>query len=185
MIAWHPSEMTKLRELTAKGLSAGVIAAQLNRQFGNGRSRNAVIGKIVRGKGQYGRLLRPSGIGTHGVPHGKADTKPHSAASSLGRAEQTGAAVPRAAPVTLPAMESDAVIMTISPDCKGYSVPATRPVRFLDALFADSCLHFVGDVYSPAGPDMPVCGAERAQGVLGTRYCCRHLASQRQARDAA
>ncbi|MGB3415751.1 MAG: GcrA family cell cycle regulator [Mesorhizobium sp.] len=189
MSAWYPSEMAKLRELTAKGLSAGVIAAQLNRQFGNGRSRNAVIGKLMRGNGKFGRLTpRSTYAATTNVEIKTAvrpTPKPQSAASSLGRADQTGAAIPRAAPVTLPATPPDAVILTVSPDCKSYSVPATRPVRFLDALFADRCLHFVGDIYSPGGPDMPVCGAERAQGVLGTRYCCRHLASQHQARVPA
>ncbi len=181
MTAWHPSEILKLTELANKGLSAGLIAAQLNRQFGNGRSRHAVIGKLMRGEGKFGRLAARPGLGGDGKP----DAKFHSAAPPLGRAGKAGAAVLRAAPAALPAALPNADIMTVSPDCLSFSVPATRPVRFLDALFADLCLHFVGDIYSPGGPDMPVCGAERAQGVLGTRYCSRHLASQRQARVAA
>ena len=156
MSDWQPSELVKLKELAGQGLSAGLIAAHLNRQFGNGRSRQAVIGKIHRGEGLFG-WLTPR-------PRLRADGK------------RPVAGLPELPP---------AKAVTVSPDCKCYSLPATRPMRFVDAMIADRCLHFVGDLYGPAGPDMPVCGAERAEGVLGTRYCRRHLASQHQPRDVA
>lgn len=173
MSGWQPSELVKLKELAGQGLSAGLIAAHLNRQFGNGRSRSAVLGKIHRGRGQYGQLAHQPGFRLDGKPRVKSGPKPGSVKVSVAG---SGRAVSRPEPVK---------IVTVSPDCKSFSVPATRPMRFVDAMIADRCLHFVGDLYGPAGPDMPVCGAERAEGVLGTRYCRRHLASQHQPRDVA
>ena len=173
MSAWPPSELVKLKDLVGQGLSAGLIASLLNRQFGNGRSRSAVLGKIHRGHGQFGRLAQQPGFRLDGEPRAKSGPKAGSVKASVAG---SGLEVALPKPVG---------ILTGSLACKSFSVPATRPVRFIDALFADRCLHFVGDPYSASGPDMPVCGAERAEGVLGTRYCRRHLASQHQARDAA
>lgn len=42
-------------------------------------------------------------------------------------------------------------------------------MRFLDAMNRDRCL-FSADPVTLAGPDMPVCGAERTEG---SRYCRR------------
>ena len=41
--SWEDDEIAKLKELYAKGLTNGQIAAQLR-----GKSRNAVIGKVAR-----------------------------------------------------------------------------------------------------------------------------------------
>jgi len=222
--AWSPAELDRLKVLTAKKLTAVQIASHLNVEFGNRRSRNAVIGKIVRGNGRFGKLfscrayLAPTN--TKCRQPAKAVPRSRSAALSLGCAGKTGAASSPAAPVGsfhvscaegapagranvpdarsgLRAMPDAAAILplppdlppgeilTVSPPCVGFSVPATRPVRFIDAMFADRCLHFVGDRYGPSGPDMPVCGAKRAEVVFDTRYCRRHLADQYQARAVA
>lgn len=185
MSDWQPSELVKLKELAGQGLSAGLIAAHLNRQFGKGRSRQAVIGKIHRGEGLFGWLTPRPRLRADGKRRAKPGPKPRTADLPRPLAEKTVAAIAAAFPVAgLPELPP-AKAVTVSPDCKGYSVPATRPMRFVDAMIADRCLHFVGDPYGPAGPDMPVCGAERAEGVLNTRYCRRHLASQHQPRDVA
>lgn len=162
MTTWSEAELSRLKDLTGAGLPAAAIACRLNAEFDNARSRNSVIGKIIRGKGAFGRL----------VPRGVPAKAPRPAAPKPRRA--------RVLPSELPRPE----IQPVSLPCESHSLPATLPVAYLDAVFADRCLHFVGDPFGPSGPDMPVCGAERAAGVLETRYCRRHLAGQYQARAA-
>jgi len=152
---------------------------------GAGRGRDAAVGKIPRGIGRSGRLAARPRLRVDGKPLSMFRPKPRLADLPRPLSEKTVAAIAAAFPPAVAHDMPPTRIMTVSPPCKSFSVPATRPVRYLDALFADRCLHFVGDPYGPSGPDMPVCGAERAEGVLGTRYCRRHLVSQHQARAVA
>lgn len=48
MAGWPDDETRMLRELNAQGLSRQQIADRLNHRFDNGRSSNAVIGKLLR-----------------------------------------------------------------------------------------------------------------------------------------
>ncbi|CAM5575888.1 hypothetical protein MAUB1S_09682 [Mycolicibacterium aubagnense] len=153
--AWTSEELDVLKLLAAKGLTASQIAARL----GNGRSRNAVIGKMERDKivlaNARSRLHRPAKM---------AKPKPARAKLPSRRSRFGGATSPVAAPVaSAPIVKAPA------------NLPATLPMTFLDAMFAGRCLHFVGDPYGVDGPMMPVCGAERAFDDTGqTRFCTRH-----------
>jgi hypothetical protein len=60
--AWPAAQVEQLRELFAKGLSAGAIAIELV-----GRSRNAVIGKL----GRIGLKLSPKATGPRPKPRQK------------------------------------------------------------------------------------------------------------------
>lgn len=60
--------------------------------------------------------------------------------------------------------------------------PPAHPMPFSQAVDEERCLWFAGEAYGPNGPDMPVCGGERAD-IPGTRYCLHHL--RRQAQDKA
>jgi hypothetical protein len=55
-----------------------------------------------------------------------------------------------------------------------------KPTTFLDAVNADRCLYFADNPMSEDGPDMPVCGAERAHEPANTRYCPYHVKRQGQ-----
>lgn len=164
--AWSADECALLRRLAAEGLTASAITMALNRALGGRRSRNAVLGKLLR--------MRIAMQSKHVASDPGRRSKPVSASSP--RAGKAGAATPpRAAPATSSAVPA-------APEAPVAKLPATLPVRFIDAMFADCCLHFVGDPLGLDGPDMPVCGAERAQDASPhNRYCRRHLASQREA----
>jgi GcrA cell cycle regulator len=180
MTPWSEAEVERLTALAGQGYSAGLIASRLCIEFGTGRSRNSVIGKMMRGKGQFGRL--------HLLPRNKGTRNSERASSS--RAGKAGAASPhRAAPATPLASRAKGapVGRTNVPDVRSDAPPAAEvpmnlpvalPISFEAAVDGGRCLYFVGDPYAPSGPDMPVCGAERAEGVLHTRYCRKHLISQ-------
>ncbi len=158
--AWTSEELDVLKLLAAKGLTASQIAARL----GNGRSRNAVIGKMERDKiilaNARSRLHRPTKT---------AKPKPARAKLPSRRSRPGGATSPVATPV------ASAPIVEVP------NLPATLPMTFVDAMFAGRCLHFVGDPYGVDGPMMPVCGAERAYDDTGQqRFCTRHIRSSRQ-----
>ena len=160
--------MDRLAALAADGLTASQIAEFLCEEFGTERSRNAVIGRMLRSG-----IPSTSGQGSsrkRRAPTPKKTLTVSRRASS--RAGKAGAAPPHfaapAAPYVPPA-----------------NLPATLPVTFAEAMLAGRCLHFVGDPYSPDGADMPVCGAERAQFAPdGNRYCRRHMESSHEARAA-
>jgi len=169
MIAWTAPETERLRVLVAQGLSASQIATRLCVEFDTGRSRNSVVAKVDRGNGGFGRLGRLPARKSGPAPRPHAGRNPGALAPA--RAAKTGTAFPpRAVPVaTMPAV----------PKLLPANLPAPLPVTFLEAMFADRCLHFMGDPLAPSGPDMPVCGAERAQEApFANRYCARHRASQ-------
>jgi hypothetical protein len=171
--------------LVAEGLSATQIAFRLNAEFRTTRTRHSVIGKIDRSNSGLGKLTSRKAAAK------PVNTKP--APSAKPRAGKVGASSPH---TKAPAAHSDAsCILYVSPPCVGFSVPkrpvpvenlpAPLPVAFIDALFADTCLHFVGNPLSAGGPDMPVCGAARMQDApLHNRYCRRHFHSQHQVRAA-
>jgi GcrA cell cycle regulator len=161
MIFWSDAEDARLAALAADGLTASQIAAALRDEFGNGRSRNAVIGRMLRvGLALRSRLApRPR---KRDVPPAPRPARPAKVRPMPAFSAPAGAAV-RAPMPPVP------------------NLPATLPVSFLDAVFADTCPHFVGDPLGRDGPDMPVCGAERAQSASRfNRYCRRHLAGQYQ-----
>lgn len=174
--AWTIAEIDHLQSLARQGFSAGQIAARL----GNGRSRNAVIGKLGRNQIALANarrdMPRPARKNaTHELIDGadrevRARLDQKKAGVKLpSRAGGTGAAKPPLAAPVVP----DPVV----PAAPVY-LPATLPMTFLDAMFAGRCLHFVGDPYGPDGPTMPVCGAERAFDKTGReRFCTRHYQS--------
>lgn len=163
---WHDDEVVRLRALAGQGLSAGQIAARLKAEFGSGRSRNAVIGKLMRGKGGFGRLLRAPGW----VPQPAAIPAPREPKPVCRKP-----APAKALPAPAPAPASPPVA----------SLPAPVPMSFLEAMFSGRCLFFAGEPFGPAGPDMPVCGAERARSAPPhNRYCARHLCAAMRPREA-
>lgn len=154
---WTPERVRELAHLAAGGKSASQIASVL------GCSRQAVIGKLWRGEGRFGKLARePGGKGRTPRPP-RAETvrvRPQVRKAPTGtRRAGPAATEARAASVARP----------VSPP------PAApcAPMAFLAAVEASRCLWFAGEAYGPNGPDMPVCGAPRAD-MPGTRYCARH-----------
>jgi GcrA cell cycle regulator len=152
MSDWPYEDLQLLRKLVTDGLSASQIGKKM------GRTRNAVIGKIMRQKGQIGHLARSSGGTASKVSRKQTPltTRPY-------RKPQP----PKPAPV----FERPQVYVPCA------NLPATLPVAFLDAVNGKKCLHYVGDAFSLDGPDMPVCGAERSADAGTVPYCRRHLAS--------
>ncbi len=152
---WTPGRETALAKLVADNLSASQIGAQL------GCSRNAVIGKIIRGNGRFGALS--------GIANGR---KPPS--QQVPRA--SGPA--RAVAVSPAARSAGAAKSPAAPALSSSTAVARVPMPFLEAVERGRCLYFAGDPYAPSGPDMPVCGDRRAD-VAATRYCAIHLVRRR------
>ncbi len=155
---WSDAEDRYIREQVAEGASAGQIAQAMK-----GRSRNAILGRIHRLRKADGAADRPTIV---------ASRRPGSVGS------RKSAKLPGSSSTRTPHLPSKPSAS------RRERVPALPPVpmicegvTFLDAVDRERCLHFIGNPYSPDGPDMPVCGAERA-GVLKTRYCAYHLYSQ-------
>jgi GcrA cell cycle regulator len=169
MTPWSRAELDRLAALAADGLTASRIADLLCEEFGTDRSRNAVLGRMMRSG-----IPSTSGQGTSRKLRASAPKKTPTVSRRVSsRAGRAGAAPPHpaapAAPYVPPA-----------------NLPATLPITFAEAMEAGRCLHFVGDPFGPAGADMPVCGAERAQfAPNGNRYCRRHLESAHEARAAS
>ena len=187
---WTQGEMDRLKALAAEGLSSTQIAFRLNAEFRTARTRNSIIAKLDRGKGGLGKLsARPA---TSKPLHRKP------APSAKPRAGKAGAPSPHtkapanysftSRPVGAPAGRAnvpDGQAPLQAAPVAVANLPAPLPVAFIDALFADTCLHFVGNPMSAGGTDMPVCGAARMQDApLHNRYCRRHFHSQHQARAA-
>lgn len=119
-------------------------ASEIGKELGC--SRNAVIGKVERGQGAYGHLAGR----TIGLKPGQA-AKARPAPRPFVRKAERKAVVP---PAPLP-------------------VPVAG-ATFWSAIETKACLHFIGEEFGPDGPDMPVCGAPRANPLI--RYCRRHQA---------
>lgn len=139
---WTPARELELAALVAEGRSASQAAAVL------GCSRNAVIGKVLRGEGRFGKL---SGRPCRGP---RAEMRP--------RRRKRVVAAPRLVPPDIPAVPAPPPVP-----------PSVAPISFLQAVDEERCLWFAGEAYGPDGPDMPVCGAPRAD-VPATRYCAYH-----------
>lgn len=166
-MSWTLQELAILKARAAEGLSAGKIADCLP-----GKSRNAVIGMLRRGDGLYGALQgRPKNEARGRVAMSKADNT----AAKLKPRPKRDFKGDRAAAKVVPVEPAPPLVDPVA------NLPAPLPITFLDAVMKKRCLHYVGDWLSPDGPGMPVCGAERAQNVIETRYCRRHLLAQRQA----
>ncbi len=155
---WSGDEDRYIREQVRAGASAGDLAKALT-----GRSRSAILGRIYR--------LRKADMAANRPPL-VAPRRPGSTGS------RSSAKLPDFASTRTPHLPSKPSAS------RRERVPALPPVpmicegvTFLDAVDRERCLHFIGNPYSPDGPDMPVCGAERA-GVPRTRYCDYHLYSQ-------
>ncbi|MCA0027365.1 MULTISPECIES: GcrA family cell cycle regulator [unclassified Mesorhizobium] len=180
-MSWTAEELAVLKRAADEGLSSGTIASRLP-----GKSRNAVIGMLRRGDGKYGRLLGQP------VNQARGRATPMTGQPPKRRYKPARTIVPVAPPI---AAASPVEIHFTSPPCTHFTVPAkveapanvaaVVPIPFLQAVMTDCCLHFACSWDAPDGPDMPVCGAERARDVPHTRYCRRHLASERQSRVAA
>jgi len=184
MSFWNEERVARLKELAGQGLSSGQIASLLGREFGCGVSRNAVIGKLMRGKGRYGKLQLPARAYVRAGGAGAA-TPPPTAPVQPVRARRA-AARPSPAPSRSRAEALGLTPLPLKGGEERVSVPAVLPIGFFEAVETGRCLHFIGDPFAPDGPDMPVCGAERAEGALPlNRYCRRHRASQYQARAVA
>lgn len=165
---WTQADEDRLKDLADGTLSATEIAARLG-----GVSRNAVIGKIMRGKGQFGRLAPRARAGERAAasrqrPSGeKSKRSPRALPGARDKAAgAVSAPAPAAAPAPSPCVPLPRAV-----------APVLRPMSFLEAVMRGRCLFFACDPYAPDGPDMPVCGHERAE-LHNTRYCRRHLAEQ-------
>ncbi|MER8427797.1 GcrA family cell cycle regulator [Mesorhizobium sp. M1403] len=167
MSDWSAADLQALRDLAGQGLSAAQIAARLP----GDHSRNAVIGKLQRGKGKFGQLLGQPKNQAIGRATPKTETPPKRRYRPVRRV------------VAAPSVEPPPIERLFKTEPVA-NLPATLPITFLAAVMANRCLHYAGDWFAPGVPDMPVCGAERAD-VLETRYCRRHLMSERQPRVAA
>lgn len=155
---WTSEEIEMLRKLVGEGLSAGQISKQM------GRTRNAVIGKIMRQKGAVGRLGNAQGGNHGGRPRKQTLPKSHNVARRAPRPRLVFSATPK------PAFERP------QPYVAATNLPATLPIAFLDAVDARRCLHYMGDPFGADGPDAPVCGAERSAISGLIPYCRRHMA---------
>lgn len=151
---WTPDRERLLADLVAGNLSAKTIAASL------GCSRNAVIGKVLRGKGRFGRLSGWSAPGERKRPEARRRA-----------AACPAPAMPAARPEPRPAM----------PPLPPSASLVLAPITFDRAVDEGRCLYFACDPYAPSGPDMPVCGHERAWDAPPlNRYCARHRAAMTQ-----
>lgn len=146
-VFWTPARENHLAALVRKGLPASKIGEAL------GCSRNAVVGKVMRGQGRFGKL-----DGWAGRRH-RADVPARKSEPAVRRRLVTKPA-PGAAPVPAPAPARQ-------------PAPPPAPIPFLQAIDEGRCLWFAGEAFGPNGPDMPVCGDERAGAG---RYCARHAA---------
>lgn len=165
-VRWSPELEERLKALADGSLSAAKIAAEL------GMSRQAVIGKIHRGKGLFGAL----------------------GATSSNPARKTKA-VTMAAQSAPPAMEHivverEASVPAVNAPPLVPALPASDPVPFLVAISRGGCRFYCSDWLAPSGPNMPVCGAPVADpyAVPGDRartHCAHHLRLASGGRPAA
>ncbi|WP_217577348.1 GcrA family cell cycle regulator [Mesorhizobium sp. GbtcB19] len=155
---WTAQDIETLERLVGEEFSAGEIGKRM------GRTRNAIIGKIIRMKGGVGRLARSQGKA------GKVARKQSPSIKMVRRSH----------PVPAPKL----VFERPQPYVPVANLPATLPIRFLDAVDRKLCLHFVGDPFGPDGPDMPVCGAARSEAAGTVPYCRRHFESAHSQREA-
>lgn len=153
IVLWPPEKEEQLKKLVAEGLNATTIGEQL------GYSRNAIISKVRRGKGRFGKL---AGNRTPRAPQDQT-SKP----IVLKKAPQIEA-LPDALPAPMARSEFSPLRMA-----------------FLDAITTGKCLFFADDILSPDGPQMTVCGHERAEHPISTRYCSHHVAVSKALQEAA
>lgn len=156
MAGWSEAELNRLGKLVKEGLSASLIGEAM------GRSRNAVIGKILRMNGKVGRLTA------------RNNSQKASARSRKPAAPRPARATPPAS-ARSPKPESKPALAAMIRCEPVHNLPATLPITFLDAIDRGRCLYFAGDPLGAGGPEMPVCGAERT--ASHPRYCRRHSLS--------
>lgn len=157
---WKDGDLMRLKKLVGEGLSASQIGSAM------GRSRNSIIGKILRMNGRVGRLTARNNSQ-------KANARPRKpAAPRPVRATPPAAARP-------PKLEPKHALTAMIRCEPAHNLPATLPITFLDAVDRNRCLYFAGDPLGAGGPEMPVCGAERT--ASHPRYCRRHSLSSIQA----
>lgn len=175
---WTPEIDAQLKVLADEGLSASQIAARL------GRSRSSVIGRVFRLKGEV--VLRGQSFRDRPKQQASSEraarpprrVRPHS--SPPGAPRPVTARTAGKPPVAPPA---GAASSPAAPALPSALSPVLRPMPFLEAVEKNRCLWFACDPFAPGGPDMPVCGHERA-ALPNVRYCPRHLAGQVQERAA-
>lgn len=168
MSLWTEEEVETVRRLAAEGLSARDIAERLP-----GRSRNAVIGVMTRN----GIALARGGMS------GPARAKESAARDAKAKADAMRALeAARRRQARAEALKR----RTALAEAAKAMLPAVVALRFDEAVEQGRCLWFADDPFAPAGPSMPVCGAERSAfgGVRG-RYCARHLLLRAAEREAA
>ncbi|MDX8513564.1 GcrA family cell cycle regulator [Mesorhizobium captivum] len=200
-MSWTSEELAVLKLRADQGLSAGQIAAYLpdksrNAVIGMLKRGNGRYGRL---QGQptnhaIGRATRqpPSPSAANGSPAAR-----RALLSTPTRGEEA-LVLPPVSPVEalfvsppcthfsraadeIAALgrDPDLVVREIAAERKAIEaaeihLPATLPIAFLDAVMRNRCLYFAGEWQTPDGPDMPVCGAERAAEPIETRYCRRH-----------
>lgn len=174
---WTPEIDAQLKALADEGLSASQIAARL------GRSRSSVIGRVFRLNGKV--VLRGQSF----------RDRPKQQASSVKASRSPRRASPYSSPPSAPrSVTARRAKPPVAPPAGAAPSPAApalpsalslvlRPMPFLAAVEKNRCLWFACDPFAPGGPDMPVCGHERAD-MPNVRYCPRHLAGQVQERAA-
>lgn len=182
---WPPEAVARLRQLADGTRSATEIAATL------GVGRNAVIGKIHRltkiGKADGIKLTTSTAARRRKPKDGQKAKKPKHGPIAVSWANGKRLAPKKGMPtepVFLSAeVETPDVTPEISPIPLDHAL-VLPPMTFGEAIERNRCLYFAGDPYSPAGPEMPVCGAERPEWVGDrSRYCVRHRLLQYTPRD--
>ena len=209
-MSWTPEQLATVKRMVAEEKSAGDIGKVI------GKSRNAVIGKILRMGGKLGRLtpkasgpkstktMEPRWVpGGRGRPPASVKPRGKSAVGSRqsavegewdrapalvlkGSGTAPLSALPGISPtrgeITRPAVVLDRRATTVDrpivAPVPSHQALALIPMTFLDAVNRNRCLYFADEPMAPAGPDMPVCGAHRAEHPKLTRYCPRHQRSQ-------
>lgn len=153
-VFWTGERVEQLRDLVAKGNSAGQIAARL------GCSRNAVIGKVLRMRGAAGRL--------HGGSNGHRKPGSRAAQPSRQRAKTRMLSPVRAQPPN-DAGPIDVALPMVAPMPERPAVmPSPRMLPLTD-LTASCCRWPIGD---PKLEDFGFCGHE----TNGAVYCAWHAA---------
>ena len=183
--AYRDDEIEAVAGWLKEGLSAGQISGLLSRLRGAAVSRNAIIGLVHRnaalaaigferrGPRRTPNSVAPRPAAARSKPTARTDPRPAMAGPSaverlFGAPAAPGAPGASVAPVAPPGPVAPAAARA------ERQAVAPPPIGFLEAVDRGRCLFFAGDPLGESGPDMPVCGAERAHDLANTRYCRRH-----------
>lgn len=196
MSSYTTADIDRIAVLLREGYSASQIATCLPE-----RSRNSIIGIVHRNKvlkaigfANASASRAASAAAQPGAPAGrrksadgrsayKAPWKPHRQDPRAKASEDNGrTSAAKGAPMAGEASRAHGPDRAggTTPPISRDSVERHAPISFLDAVNGGLCLFFADDPMAPAGPAMPVCGAER-QTWSRKPYCAGCLDRERAA----